>query len=82
MKSLHRCAEATITIAASASDNVGVARVEFLVNGNLQCTNVSAPYTCNWRVPSAPNKTYQLQARAFDAASNSATAAIQMTTSR
>lgn len=72
--------KATITIAASASDNVGVARVEFLVNGNLQCTDVSGPYSCNWRVPSAPNKTYQLQARAFDAAGNSATATVQVTT--
>lgn len=68
-----------VTIAASASDNVGVARVEFLVNGNLQCTDVSAPYSCNWRVPAAPNKTHQLQARAFDQAGNSATAAIQVT---
>ena len=68
-----------VTIAASASDNVGVARVEFLVNGALQCTDVSTPYSCNWRVPAAPNKTHQLQARAFDQAGNSATAAIQVT---
>lgn len=68
-----------VTIAASASDNVGVARVEFLVNGTLQCTDVSTPYSCNWRVPSAPNKTHQIQARAFDQAGNSATATIQVT---
>ena len=68
-----------VTITASASDNVGVARVEFLVNGALQCTDVSAPYSCNWRVPAAMNKTHQIQARAFDAAGNSATAAIQVT---
>ena len=71
--------KAIITIAATASDNVGVARVEFLVNGALQCSDVSAPYSCNWRVPSPPNKTYQIQARAFDGAGNSATAAIQVT---
>lgn len=68
-----------VTITASASDNVGVARVEFLVNGNLQCTDVSAPYSCSWRVPAAMNKTHQIQARAFDAAGNSATASIQVT---
>ncbi|HEY0729516.1 MAG TPA: Ig-like domain-containing protein, partial [Pyrinomonadaceae bacterium] len=55
---------------------VGVTRVEFLVNGSLQCTDTTAPYTCNWRVPSAPNKTHTLQARAFDQAGNSATAAV------
>jgi glucose/arabinose dehydrogenase len=67
--------KSVVTIAATASDNVGVTRVEFLVNGALQCTDTSAPYSCNWRVPSAPNKTFQLQARAFDLAGNSATAA-------
>ena len=71
--------KANLTIAASATDNVGVARVEFLVNGVLQCSDLSAPYNCNWRVPSPPNKTYQIQARAFDQAGNSATAAIQVT---
>ena len=68
------------TIAASASDNVGVTRVEFLVNGALQCTDASAPYNCSWRVPNPPNRTYQIQARAFDQAGNSATASIQVTT--
>ena len=68
------------TIAASASDNVGVTRVEFLVNGALQCTDAGAPYSCSWRVPNPPNRTYQIQARAFDQAGNSATASIQVTT--
>ena len=71
--------KANVTITASASDNVGVARVEFLVNGALQCTDTTAAYSCVWRVPAAPNKTYQLQARAFDAAGNSATATVQVT---
>jgi glucose/arabinose dehydrogenase len=71
--------KATVTIAATASDNVGVTRVEFLVNGALQCTDTAAPYTCNWRVPGAANKTYQLQARAFDLAGNLGTASVQVT---
>ena len=71
--------KANVTITATASDNIGVARVEFLVNGALQCTDTTASYSCAWRVPAAPNKTYQLQARAFDAAGNSATASIQVT---
>jgi glucose/arabinose dehydrogenase len=71
--------KAIVTIVASASDNVGVARVEFLVNGALQCTDLSAPYSCNWRVPNPPNRTYQIQARAFDQVGNSATASIQVT---
>jgi hypothetical protein len=70
--------KSAVTIAATASDNVGVTRVEFFVNGALQCTDTSAPYSCGWRVPSAPNKTYQIQARAFDAAGNTATAGVSV----
>ena len=71
--------KALVTITATASDNVGVTRVDFLVNGALQCSDTTAPYSCNWRVPSAPNKTYQLQARAVDQAGNVGTASIQVT---
>ncbi|HEU4931641.1 MAG TPA: PQQ-dependent sugar dehydrogenase [Pyrinomonadaceae bacterium] len=66
--------KANITITATASDNVGVTRVDFLINGTLQCSDTTAPYSCAWRVPGAMNKTYQLQARAFDLAGNSSTA--------
>ena len=71
--------KANITIAATANDNVDVTRVDFLVNGALQCSDTTAPYSCNWRVPAAMNKTYQLQARAFDQAGNIGTATIQVT---
>jgi glucose/arabinose dehydrogenase len=70
---------ATITITANASDNVGVTRVEFLVSGVLQCTDTTAPYSCNWKVPNTPNQNYQLSARAFDAANNASLASIQVT---
>jgi hypothetical protein len=69
----------TVTITATASDNVGVTRVEFLVNNALQCTDTTAPYSCNWNVPNARNVTFQLQARAFDQAGNVGTANIQVT---
>ena len=71
--------KSTVNITATASDNVGVTRVDFLVNGAVQCSDTTAPYSCSWRVPGAMNKTHQLQARAFDQAGNSATASIQVT---
>ena len=71
--------KSTVGIAATANDNVGVTRVEFLVNGALKCTDTSTPYNCSWKVAAAPNKSYQIQARAFDAAGNSATATIGVT---
>jgi len=71
--------KSTVTITANANDNIGVTRVEFLVNGSLQCTDTTAPYSCAWRVPGAANKTHQLQARAFDQAGNTGTNTIQVT---
>lgn len=37
--------KSTVTITATASDNVGVTRVDFLVNGALQCSDTTAPYS-------------------------------------
>lgn len=70
--------KSNVTITATASDNVGVARVDFLVDGALECSDTTAPYSCVWRVPNAKNRTYQVQARAFDAAGNNATATNQV----
>lgn len=70
--------KSNVTITATASDNVGVTRVDFFVNGALQCSDTTAPYSCGWRVPNPMNRTYQIQARAFDAAGNNATATIQV----
>lgn len=60
----------TVTIVATASDNIGVTRVEFYINNNLVCTDTTSAYTCIWKVSGAPNKTYTLQAKAYDAAGN------------
>jgi chitinase len=57
-------------MSASASDNVGVVKVEFYVNGALMCTEAGAPYNCTWKVPGAPHAKYQLQGKAYDAAGN------------
>jgi glucose/arabinose dehydrogenase len=70
--------KSNVTITATASDNVGVTRVDFFVNGSLQCSDATAPYSCNWRVPNPMNRTYQIQARAFDAAGNNTTATVQV----
>ena len=70
--------KSNVTITATASDNVGVTRVDFLINGALQCSDTAAPYSCAWRVPNPMGRTYQIQARAFDTAGNNATASIQV----
>lgn len=63
----------TVTLAASASDNVGVARVEFLVDGSVVGSDTSAPYELAWNSASVGNGSHTVGARAFDAAGNQAT---------
>jgi hypothetical protein len=68
-----------VTIAASASDNVGVTKVVFYINNNVTCTDTAAPYTCGWTVPSNRSRTYTIVAKAYDAANNIGTNTVVVT---
>ena len=70
-----RRSPATTTITASATDNVGVTKVEFSVDGKLVATDTSAPYSTSWNAAAATFGTHTLTAKAYDQAGNSATAA-------
>ncbi len=61
----------TVTMAANASDNVGVSRVDFYVNGSLAGSDSAAPYQYSWNTTSLANGAATLYAKAFDAAGNS-----------
>jgi hypothetical protein len=63
----------TVTISASASDNVGVTRVEFYVDGALSSTDTTSPYSASWNTTAVANGTHSLTSKAFDAAGNSTT---------
>ncbi|PYR46555.1 MAG: hypothetical protein DMF89_21485 [Acidobacteria bacterium] len=65
----------TVTLTATASDNVGVARVEFYDGGVLKGTDTTAPYTYAWAFTSANNGTHSWTARAYDAAGNTSLSA-------
>jgi hypothetical protein len=60
----------TVSVTASASDNVGVSKVEFYVNSVLQTTDTSSPYTFSWNTTALANGSYTLSAKAYDAANN------------
>jgi chitinase len=60
----------TVSVTASASDNVGVTKVEFYVNGALKTTDTSTPYLYSWNTSSLAAGSYTLMARAYDAAGN------------
>ncbi len=65
-----------VTLTATASDNVGVVGVQFLLNGSpVGAEDTTAPYSISWASTSVPNGgPYALSARARDAAGNQATA--------
>jgi hypothetical protein len=57
-----------VNVVATASDNVGVTKVELWVDGALVGTDTSAPYSITWPSSGAGNHT--LEMRAYDAAGN------------
>jgi glucose/arabinose dehydrogenase/regulation of enolase protein 1 (concanavalin A-like superfamily) len=60
----------TSTITATASDDVGVVRVEILVDNVVKSTDTSSPYSYAWDTTSVTNGTHAVAARAYDAADN------------
>ena len=66
----------TVTITANAGDNVGVAGVQFKLDGaNIGAEDATAPYSVSWDTTSATNASHTLTAVVRDAAGNSTTSA-------
>ncbi len=59
-----------VSYTASASDNVGVTKVEFYVDSSLIGISSSAPYSTNWNTTTYSNNFHSLFTKAFDAAGN------------
>ena len=65
-----------VVVSATASDNIGVAGVQFICDGsNMGSEVTAAPYTINWDSTSVANGAHILSAIARDAAGNRTTAA-------
>jgi hypothetical protein len=65
-----------INVAANASDNVGVAGVQFRLDGaNLGAEDTTAPYSTTWNSTGVAAGAHQLSAIARDAAGNRTTSA-------
>ena len=69
---------ATTTITASASDDVGVAAVEFKNDTTTLNTDTSSPYSYSWDTTGAQNGPPTLHAVARDAAGNRATSTVSV----
>ena len=64
----------TVNVSANATDSVGVAGVQFLLDGSaLGAEDTSAPFTLAWNTATAANGPHGLTARARDAAGNTTT---------
>ena len=64
------------TISATASDNVGITRVELWLDGVLSSTAIAAPYNFAWNTAASTNGSHTLQTKAYDAAGNVGTSSI------
>jgi PKD repeat protein len=66
----------SVTVSATAADNVGVAGVTFLLDGVATGSEVkTAPYSVSWNSTATANGPHSLAARARDAAGNATTSA-------
>ena len=72
-----------VAVSANASDNVGVAGVQFLLDGaSLGSEDTVAPYSISWNTTTAGNGAHTFAARARDAAGNQTTSvAVNVTVS-
>ena len=71
----------TVSLAASASDNVKVTGVQFFVDNNTTplATDTSSPYSASWNTTTVTNGTHTLTAKAYDAAGNINTSTVTVT---
>lgn len=64
----------SVTVTASASDNVGVTGVQFKLDGsNLGAEDTSSPYSISWNTPTTTDGLHALTSTARDAAGNTTT---------
>ena len=71
-----------VDITVQAVDNVGIARIEFMVDNGLVSTVIASPFSFSWNTATATNGLHTIKVIAFDAANNSATSSINLTVNR
>jgi hypothetical protein len=68
-----------VAISANATDNVGIASVQFTLNGvNLGAPDTVAPYAINWTTAGAVKGSYEVRAIARDGAGNVTTSDVRI----
>jgi thermitase len=59
-----------VSVSVSATDNVGVTKVELYVDGSLYSSSTKAPFTTKWNTRKASRGLHSLQSKAYDSAGN------------
>jgi chitodextrinase len=68
----------TVAVNVTAKDNVGVAKVDFFVNGVLKSSDTSSPYSFNWDTKVTANGKVGLMAKAYDISGNANSDSVQV----
>lgn len=68
----------SVSLSANASDNIGLYKVDFLLNNNLISHDYESPYQITWNTTTVANGTYTLKAKAYDSSDNSAISSISI----
>ena len=68
-----------VSVDVAASDNVGVSRVDLLVNGARLASATSAPYGFGWDSTAVADGNVSLTVQAYDAAGNSTSRSVSVT---
>lgn len=66
----------SIDINANASDNQGISKVEFYIDGNLAFTDETSPYKYTWNTTSVSNGNHNIEVKAYDTSNNISSASI------
>ena len=60
----------TVTVTATASDNVGVTSIQIYIDGSQVASGTSSPLNYSWNTANASNGTHTIFSKASDAAGN------------
>lgn len=69
----------SVNIGAVATDNIGVSKVEFYVDGALKNSDTTAPFGYSLNTSTLTNASHVIMAKAFDAANNSVSSSVSVT---
>ena len=69
----------TIQVQGTATDNVGVTKIEFYVDGQLIASSLTSPFSFSWNTVNSANASHTITVKAYDGASNAGSASLPVT---